>query len=127
MGAELMGRPKVLLSFTALVSISYWMVIKTDAFSPSPNEIHWTTQSEDVVYGYDIYRSENKAGPFMRLNPETINGAGTTDMPSTYYYADRDIKAGKVYWYYIESIDMSGERKRLTPVYASKPKSIISW
>lgn len=122
-----MSRSKVLLSFMALVSISYWMVTQTDALSLSPNEIRWTTQSEDVVYGYDIYRSENEAGPFIRLNPETINGAGTTDMPSAYYYADRDIKASKVYWYYIESIDMSGERIRLTPVYASKPKSIISW
>lgn len=122
-----MNRSKVLLSFMALVSISYWMVTQTDALSLSPNEIRWTTQSEDVVYGYDIYRSENEAGPFIRLNPETITGAGTTDMPSTYYYADRDIKANRVYWYYIESIDMSGERKRLTPVYASKPKFIISW
>ena len=122
-----MSRPKFLLSFMALVSISYWMVTQTDALSLSPNELRWTTQSEDVVYGYDIYRSENEAGPFIRLNPETITGAGTTDMPSTYRYADRDIKASKVYWYYIESIDMSGERKRLTPVYASKPKSIISW
>jgi len=122
-----MSRSQVLLGFMALVSISYWMVTQTDALPLSPNDIRWTTQSEDVVYGYDIYRSENEAGPFIRLNPETINGAGTTDMPSAYYYADRDIKAGKVYWYYIESIDMSGERKRLTPVYASKPKSIISW
>ena len=113
--------------FIALFSISYGVVTQTDVLSPSPNEIRWTTQSEDVVYGYDIYRSENKAGPFILLNPETIIGAGTTDVPSTYYYADRDIKVSRVYWYYIESIDMSGERKRLTPVYASKPKSIISW
>jgi len=86
-----------------------------------PKVIRWSTASEHDSFGYDIYRGLSADGPFSVINSEVIPGAGTTDMPSSYEFSDTDIEAGMTYWYYIESISLQGERKRITPIYPSNP------
>lgn len=87
-----------------------------------PNVIRWATASEKDNFGYDIYRGLSEEGPFERINPDTIPGAGTTDIPQKYEYSDLNIQAETVYWYYVESISLNGGRKRMTPIYPSTPK-----
>ena len=89
---------------------------------PRPNAIRWATASEKDNFGYDIYRGLSEDGPFTRVNEQTIAGAGTTDVPQRYEYLDADIQWDTVYWYYVESISLNGDRKRITPVYASEPR-----
>jgi hypothetical protein len=88
-----------------------------------PNVIRWSTASEHDSFGYDIYRGLSEDGPFSVINSEVIPGAGTTDMPNSYEFVDDAIEPGTIYWYYIESISLSGERKKITPVYPSKGKA----
>jgi len=88
-----------------------------------PNVIRWSTASEHDSFGYDIYRGISEDGPFSVINSEVIPGAGTTDLPNSYEFVDDVIEPDTVYWYYIESISLSGERKQITPVYPSKRKS----
>ncbi|MFT6286991.1 MAG: hypothetical protein ACJAYC_003634 [Halieaceae bacterium] len=101
-------------------------MLQTSAWEPfglPPNVIRWVTQSEEDNFGYDIYRGLSKSGPFERINEHSILGAGTTDLPQHYKYSDASIESGMVYWYYVGSISLTGERSRLTPVYPSKSKS----
>jgi hypothetical protein len=96
------------------------------AKSPAPplsNSIKWSTASEVENFGYDVFRGDREEGPFTRLNAKTIAGAGTVDEPRAYEYVDATIEAGKVYWYYVESISLSGVREKFTPVFRSKPKN----
>lgn len=86
------------------------------------NTITWSTASESDNFGFDIYRAEHPEGPFVRITPQPVVGAGTTDLPREYRYVDRDIEAGKGYFYYVESISLSGQRKRFTPVMEAPPK-----
>jgi len=86
------------------------------------NIIRWETASESSNFGYDVYRGPTKTGPFHRLTDEPIPGAGTTDLPNRYQYIDPAIEPQTVYWYYVESISLSGERRRITPVYPSRSK-----
>lgn len=86
------------------------------------NRIAWTTASEIDNFGYDIYRGDAEEGPFERITEEPIPGHGTTDEPSSYRHLDRSIEPGTVYWYYVESISLDGERERFTPIFPSKPK-----
>jgi len=88
-----------------------------------PNVLRWATASERDNFGYDVYRSLDETGPFERINAEPIPGAGTTDLPHSYEYVDESIQPNTVYWYYIESISLTGERKRMTPIYPSPPKA----
>ncbi len=88
-----------------------------------PNVIRWGTASEHGNFGYDVYRGPTENGPFTLVNDEPVQGAGTTDMPQRYEYLDKTILAETIYWYYVESISLNGDRKRITPIYASRPKS----
>ncbi len=86
------------------------------------NTVRWTTASEVDNFGYDVYRGDSPDGPFERLNPEVIEGAGTTDEPTRYRYVDDRIDPRRTYYYYVESISMSGIRERFTPVGKAPPK-----
>lgn len=80
------------------------------------NTIRWSTASEVDNFGFDVYRSESEDGPFVRVNPEVIEGGGTSDEPRHYEFVDVTIDPYKTYFYYVESIAMSGTRERFTPV-----------
>ena len=86
------------------------------------NTIKWSTASELDNFGYDVYRSESEDGPFERLNTEVIEGAGTTDEVTRYQFVDDTIDPHKTYYYYVESISMSGVRERFTPIAKTLPK-----
>ena len=86
------------------------------------NKPKWATASEEDNFGFDVYRSETEDGEFVKLTETPILGAGTTDEPSYYQYVDDSIDPCKSYWYYVESISMSGEREKFTPTYQAKPK-----
>ena len=86
------------------------------------NTIKWSTASELDNFGYDVYRGENPDGPFERINPDVIEGAGTTDEPTRYRFVDDAIDPRKTYYYYVESISLAGVRERFTPVGKAPPK-----
>ncbi|MEE8524339.1 MAG: hypothetical protein V3T72_10445 [Thermoanaerobaculia bacterium] len=86
------------------------------------NTIRWATASEVDNFGFDVFRSESEDGPFEQLNAKVIEGAGTADEPQQYQFVDDTIDPHKTYYYYVESISMSGVRKRFTPVGKAPPK-----
>ena len=86
------------------------------------NSIKWVTASELNNFGFDVLRGDIEEGPFIRINEHTIAGAGSTDTPNEYKFVDKTIEEGKVYWYYVESISMSGQREKFTPTFQSKPR-----
>ncbi len=88
------------------------------------NRIKWATASELDNFGFDVFRGESEGGPFQRINEHTIPGAGNSDTPSHYEFIDDAIESGKIYWYYVESISMSGQREKFTPTFKSKAKTV---
>lgn len=86
------------------------------------NTVKWSTASELDNFGYNVYRSESEGGPFARINTEVIEGAGTTDEVNHYWFVDDTIDPHKTYYYYVESISMSGVRERFTPIAETPPK-----
>lgn len=86
------------------------------------NTVKWATASELDNFGYDVYRAESSEGPFVRVSASVIEGGGTTDEVRRYEFVDDTIDPHKTYYYYVESISMSGERERFTPVGKVGPK-----
>ena len=86
------------------------------------NTLRWSTASEVDNFGFDVYRSLSEEGPFERITDSPIPGAGTVDEPSKYIFEDEAIESGVVYFYYVESIAMSGEREDFTPIIKAKAK-----
>lgn len=95
--------------------------------SPTPtppyrNTVRWSTASEVDNFGYDVYRGTSKDGPFERITADPVPGAGTSDETHRYMYADENIDPYTTYFYYVESISLSGVRETFTPVIEAKPK-----
>jgi hypothetical protein len=90
--------------------------------APYRNTIRWTTASEVDSFGFDVYRGEAEEGPFVRLNERPIAGAGTSDESHSYAYVDESIDPTKEYFYYVESISITGDREKFTPVNRARAK-----
>lgn len=100
--------------------------VEPPAPEPEPevysNTLKWSTASEVDNFGFDVYRGDAEEGPFERLTESPIEGAGTTDLTSSYAYEDTTIDPNREYFYYVESISLQGVREDFTPIIRAKPK-----
>ncbi|MCY3552199.1 MAG: hypothetical protein OXH39_17185 [Candidatus Poribacteria bacterium] len=78
--------------------------------------LKWTTESELDNAGFNILRSETKDGEFKVVNPQLIQGAGTTSEQHDYTWKDTTAKPNVAYYYQIEDISHVGVRKKLATV-----------
>ena len=70
--------------------------------------LRWRTESETNNLGFNVYRSHTPDGPFVRINPTLIDGAGTDAAPHDYQFTDSNVESESVYVYYIEDVDYQG-------------------
>lgn len=78
--------------------------------------LRWRVSNDKSVYGYLVYRSEQEAGPFRRLNPLPVAAyAGEESGPVEYKWRDTSARLGQSYWYRVDVLERSGLRKPLTP------------
>ena len=85
----------------------------TAQFIGSSPILCWTTQSETGNAGWNVYRGDYRDafinGDAIQINPELIEGAGTTSIPTNYTFEDQyNVVQGSEYWYILESVDYSG-------------------
>ncbi len=78
--------------------------------------LSWVTESELDNAGFNILRSQSKQGPFVRVNPKLIQGAGTTGQRNSYTWTDTTAKPDVAYYYRIEDVSFSGFRNQLATV-----------
>lgn len=81
--------------------------------------LSWKVTDEAKVYGYIVYRSDLRAGPFQRLNREIVRvkDAQRDDAGhSRYHYVDATVEGGKTYYYFIDAISVQGRKQRLSGV-----------
>lgn len=88
-------------------------VISGDTTLKGTITLKWRTESEQENYGFNIYRSLSKDGPWEKVNPEVVPGHGTTSEPHEYKFVDTHIFKFTQYYYQLEEIDLSGNTKRL--------------
>lgn len=111
-----------ILLFTSLMLLLLIASTTGAKGSEISNRIKWATASELNNFGFDVFRGDAKDGSFEKINARTIAGAGSSDTPHRYEFVDDSIETGMVYWYYVESISMSGQREKFTPTFQSKAK-----
>ncbi len=86
------------------------------------NTVTWKTN--DVSnFGYDIYRAESEAGPFVKINEQPVPGTLKPGKVQTFRYEDHAIDPRKDYWYYVECITLAGDRLRFTPTLKAPAKN----
>ena len=110
------------LVFVLVAALLFFSAAEAEEVAGISNRVKWVTASEVNNFGFDVLRGDSEDGPFVKINEITVPGAGNSDIPNQYEFVDEAIEAGKVYWYYVESISMSGEREKFTPTFQSKPR-----
>jgi hypothetical protein len=75
----------------------------------------WDAGQEEQAYGFLIYRADRPEGPFRRVNSRIVP-VSEGPPPHRYTYEDRDVEAGRSYYYYLESIGKGGLKARLSGV-----------
>ena len=86
------------------------------------NYLRWSLASEADNFGFDVYRGESEDGPFERITEKPILGAGSTDEPTHYEFIDENLDPYATYWYFVESISMTGQRSPFSPTVKKAPK-----
>lgn len=86
--------------------------------------IRWRTEAEVNNLGFSIYRSESKDSNYTKI--AFVSGAGNTGMPTDYQFKDTKVEPGKTYFYYLEDIDITGERNKSDVIKVVVPaKSVM--
>ena len=75
-------------------------------------KIVWRTESELNNLGFDVYRGKSIDGPFTKITPALIKGAGTDSTPRSYKFIDESVGVSTTYYYYLENISFDGTRDR---------------
>ncbi len=68
----------------------------------------WTTQSEQDLLGFHLYRSLAAEGAYEQITDQLIPGAEPSGTPHTYSYLDGSVRAGTTYWYELADVDLWG-------------------
>lgn len=109
--------PVTLSNFVAVTSLSGDEVV-----------LKWRVESETDNIGFAIYRSEQKDGPYTKVG--YVNSKGDTLFPRQYRFIDDTTERGKIYFYMLESISITGETERSDPVkfdWSMKYQTITTW
>ena len=120
----------VLENLGALVSLEHELPVALASFTGCAGadgvELHWSTASEMANLGFDVYRSDYEDGPYTKVNPELIKGAGTDATSHDYTFIDEEAVPGKTYYYAIEDIDFSGASERHASIEVVYERQIMS-
>ncbi len=104
-------------------------VFTVQYFNDTPT-LCWTTQSESNNAGWNIYRGEtnealsNEETYLLNLSLGLIPGAGSTSEPTAYSFEDVfPVYAGNTYFYWLESVDYSGDTELYGPISLTIPEN----
>ena len=78
---------------------------------PHSVDLRWKASVSRVV-GYNVYRSEMRYGPYMKLNATPIRAT---------VYSDGAVQAGHTYFYKVTAVDSKGQES----VYSNQIRATI--
>jgi hypothetical protein len=70
--------------------------------------VEWTTESEVNLAGFNVYRSEDPEGPYVKLNEVLIPASRDPLAGASYVYTDTTAMAGVTYYYKLEDVELDG-------------------
>ena len=82
--------------------------------------VQWETSQEVDNLGFNLYRSGTRSGPKRKLNQEMIPSQVPPGSPggAVYSWLDETAMTGATYYYWLESLDVSGQAALFGPATA---------
>jgi hypothetical protein len=81
--------------------------------------ITWSTSSEIINSGFNLWRSESENGQYSIINTALIPGQGSSSQGASYAFVDDDVQFRKTYYYKLEDIDFNSTSTMHGPVSAT--------
>jgi len=106
------------ISPTAIVLAAFSAEVDQDGIL-----IHWTTATEANNAGFNIYRSQQENGDYVKINGTMIPGQGDAATGHSYSYTDRPDQAG-TYYYKLEDIAINGQTTFHGPIQVTGVTSV---
>ncbi len=92
---------------------------------PPKIEIKWETGSEFDTAGFNIYRSEDKFGPFEQINRTLIPSLSDAAAGGSYSFIDENVQHSQTYFYHLEDVEFDNATKLHEQISITAPK--YSW
>lgn len=95
-------------------STDYSLPVELSSFTATTSGdniiLKWRTESEVGNVGFSIYRSDRMDGNYIKI--AFVPGAGNSAMSNDYQFTDKEVEPRKTYFYYLEDIDIAGEKNK---------------
>jgi hypothetical protein len=112
---------------TLLIAVGLILMALTlflaSAMTPPLITVEWSTASELNTAGFNVLRSDNPNGPFIRLNAEIIPSSPDPLVGGSYVYTDTNVTPGQTYYYQLEEVEFGGGTSPQGTVTATAPGS----
>lgn len=104
-----------------LIILFAWSVAFVACSPATRIVVEWTTASEVSTAGFNLYRGENQAGPFSKVNAQLIPASNDPLGGGKYRYEDSNVIPGQTYYYQLEDVELSGTGARHGPIVITAP------
>ena len=91
-------------------------VIELASFTAKGKKLSWVTESEIDNAGFNIWRADAEAGPYVQLNDEIIPAKGSATQGSKYTFTDKTANGKRTYFYELQDVDVYGNSTFHGPV-----------
>ena len=88
--------------------------------------VQWETASEVNTAGFNLYRADSEAGPYVKVNVALIPASGNQLTGSSYKYDDAGVQPGRVYYYELEDVETTGKATRQAPIQVAVSAALDS-
>jgi hypothetical protein len=106
-----------------LIELSYFKAMGFD----SAVLLEWATETELDNAGFNLWKSEERNGEYVRINPYFIPAEGESGFGAEYSFTDYDVTNGVIYNYKLEDIDINGNSTFHGPIPATPNDIIPIW
>jgi len=72
--------------------------------------LRWSTEAEINNAGFALYRSDTKDGNYTKI--AFVPGAEDSETENDYQVMDKGVEGGKTYFYFLEDIDLTGDKSK---------------
>jgi len=106
-------------------------LIELSSFTATPLNsavlLEWETETELDNEGFNLLRSEEEYGQYVKINRNYIPSKGEAGFGAEYSYTDYDVENGVTYYYLLEDIDFYGKSTLHGPVSATPNDIVLIW
>jgi len=124
--SKIRGRPFVRKEFVCFVMLLAPFIWPGTALAQQPVGtpasavviVDWSTESEVNLAGFNLYRSDDPQGPYLKVNDALIPASRDPVTGGSYAYADTTVAAALTYYYKLEDVELDGSSTMHGPIEA---------